>query len=317
MLVIDPGHGGIDPGAIGNGIIEKDYVLEVSLYQYNRFKELGVPVKLTRSTDKTLTPNERTSIVRNSGADHCISNHVNASGGTGDGAEVIKSINNNTKLPDLIATNLAASGQNVRRIFSRKGSNGQDYYFMQRETGNVQTLIVEYGFLDSKGDDVDQLISKKILYAEAVVKAYCLYIGHPYTSGGKVDDIKDAVSNVLPDGVFKYSDDYHPDIKTIQMYLNYFVNEDLELDGYFGKSTLYAMKSFQRLRGINDDGVYGPDTKRELLEYYAEVVAKKKPENANVYRVQTAIYTDYGNAKEGLYKIRDLGIKAEILKVEK
>ena len=40
-IVIDAGHGGSDPGASGNGIIEKDLTLAISKYMYDRFKELA------------------------------------------------------------------------------------------------------------------------------------------------------------------------------------------------------------------------------------------------------------------------------------
>lgn len=82
ILIIDPGHGGIDPGGGTNRYWkEKDLTLKISLYQYNRYKELGVPVAMTRSIDKTLDPDERTRIVRNSGAKYCHSNHINAGEG--------------------------------------------------------------------------------------------------------------------------------------------------------------------------------------------------------------------------------------------
>ena len=58
-IVIDAGHGGSDGGATANGIVEKDYTLKISNYMYDRLKELGVPVSITRSTDITLDPNER------------------------------------------------------------------------------------------------------------------------------------------------------------------------------------------------------------------------------------------------------------------
>ena len=52
---------------------------------------------------------------------------------------------------------------------------------MLRNTGNTDALIVEYGFLDSKGDDVNQLKDKYLDYAEAVVRAIAEYLNIPYT----------------------------------------------------------------------------------------------------------------------------------------
>ena len=52
-------HGGEDSGAVGNGIIEKDLNLKIANYMYDRFKSLGIPVKIIRSTDETISPNER------------------------------------------------------------------------------------------------------------------------------------------------------------------------------------------------------------------------------------------------------------------
>ena len=58
-IVLDAGHGGDDPGASGNGIIEKDLNLEITKYLYDRFRDLGIPVKVTRLTDETISPNDR------------------------------------------------------------------------------------------------------------------------------------------------------------------------------------------------------------------------------------------------------------------
>ncbi len=86
-IVIDPGHGGEDSGAIGNGIIEKDLNLEISKYMYERFKELGIPVALTRDSDMTLSSNKRPgealSKFGNKNDVIIISNHINAGGGEG------------------------------------------------------------------------------------------------------------------------------------------------------------------------------------------------------------------------------------------
>lgn len=84
-IVIDPGHGGTDPGASGSGIIEKDLNLAISNYMYERFRELGIPVKITRNDDITLSPSERTKAILNAYGDDpnviVISNHINAGGG--------------------------------------------------------------------------------------------------------------------------------------------------------------------------------------------------------------------------------------------
>ncbi|WP_245835723.1 N-acetylmuramoyl-L-alanine amidase family protein [Virgibacillus ndiopensis] len=193
ILIIDPGHGGRDPGGGSNRHwIEKDMNLKISLYQYERYKQLGVPVVMTRNTDKTLTTDDRTRIVRNSGARYCHSNHINSGGG--DGAEVIHSIYGGKDMAEEIASELELAGQNIRRIFTKVLPDDvkQDYYFMNRETGSVTTNIIEYGFADSRQDDERQLNESWKKYAEAVVKAFCDFIGYVYNHSGR-EDVLDTV----------------------------------------------------------------------------------------------------------------------------
>ena len=84
-IVIDAGHGGNDPGAVGNGITEKDYTLKISQYMANRLRDLGADVTLTRNVDETLSPTDRVNRVLNAYGDSkdvvVISNHINAGGG--------------------------------------------------------------------------------------------------------------------------------------------------------------------------------------------------------------------------------------------
>lgn len=58
----------------------------------------------------------------------------------------------------------------------------KDYYFIHRDTGVTEPVIVEYGFLDSTGDDVSQLKNDYIKYADAVAKAIAKYVNVPYVS---------------------------------------------------------------------------------------------------------------------------------------
>jgi N-acetylmuramoyl-L-alanine amidase len=80
-IVLDPGHGGKDPGAVGvNGIAEKDIVLAVAKKLALKLKkELGVEVVLTRSDDSFVELKDRTAVANAEQADLFISLHVNAS----------------------------------------------------------------------------------------------------------------------------------------------------------------------------------------------------------------------------------------------
>jgi len=180
ILIIDPGHGGVDPGGGSNNrFIEKDLTLRISLYQLQRMKELNIQSAITRTTDQTLTSDARTALVRNSGARYCISNHINAGGGRG--SEVIYSIHASAALPRRIAEELEAEGMPNRRIFTRSlpNSPSKDYYFMHRDTGSVETVIVEYGFADN-ALDADKLHQDWRDLAEAVVRAFCEHANLAY-----------------------------------------------------------------------------------------------------------------------------------------
>ena len=84
-IVIDAGHGGDDPGASGNGIIEKDLTLKISQYMYDLLKEKGIPVTMTRTGDETLNPTDRVNRILDAYGNNSnvivISNHINAGGG--------------------------------------------------------------------------------------------------------------------------------------------------------------------------------------------------------------------------------------------
>ena len=191
-IVIDPGHGGKDSGAVGNGIKEKDYALLISKYMYDRFKTLGVPVSLTRSSDITLSPKERVKKIKNfygtSKDVIVISNHLNAGGG--DGAEVIYALRNNNNLSKKILNEIENSGQNVRKYYQLRlpSNSSKDYYFIHRDTPNTEAVLVEYGFVDSKKDYVSQIKNNYKSMAEAVIKAICEQKGIKYKSPGTISN---------------------------------------------------------------------------------------------------------------------------------
>lgn len=79
-IVIDPGHGGHDPGAQGKGVNEAELVLDIALRLEKLLSAVpGVEVILTRRTDEFIPLPERTAIANREGADLFLSIHANAS----------------------------------------------------------------------------------------------------------------------------------------------------------------------------------------------------------------------------------------------
>ena len=196
-VVIDPGHGGEDPGASANGIVEKDYTLLISKYMADRLTELGIDNALTRDSDVTLDSTTRPKTAQSlfgTGNDVIVvSNHINAGGG--DGAEIIYALRNSDNLSSKIASEFIKSGQNVRKYYQRRlpSNSSKDYYYMLRETPNNESIIVEYGFLDSTGDDVSQIKNNWQNLAEAVVRALADYIGVAYIPPEGLEEIDDNI----------------------------------------------------------------------------------------------------------------------------
>ena len=192
-IVVDAGHGGVDSGAVSGNLKEKDFNLQAANYMYNRFKELGVPVTITRDTDKTLSRTERLNTMRSLGTDPnviVLSNHINAGGG--EGAEIVYPLRSSPTLAKNILDEIGARGQVKRKIYQRvlHENPKKDYYYIMRETPNTTALLIEYGFIDNPKDQV-KLQNNLLDYAEGVVKAVSEYIGVPYIvpGGEEIGDV--------------------------------------------------------------------------------------------------------------------------------
>ena len=178
-----PSHGGADPGAVSSGLQEKDFTLEASLYMADRLKELGIPVVLTRDYDENISREERLRRANEAfdGSPNAIliSNHINAGGG--EGAEVIYALRNNSTLAQSILEEIGSEGQIMRKYYQRRlpEDPSKDYYYIIRETSPMQSLLVEYGFIDNANDRV-KLQNDLLNYVEAVVRAIAEYAGVTY-----------------------------------------------------------------------------------------------------------------------------------------
>lgn len=161
LVYIDPGHGGSDPGASGNGIIEKHYVLDLGLRVKQKLEAKGIEVAITRTDDTYVSLQDRAIRSNNLGADAFVSIHANAAVSTAYGIE--------TFYYQSIGNPLATSLQNKLINYTGAYNRGvkRDNFYVVTYT-NMPSALVEVGFMTNKGDS-DKL--KDPAYQEKLVNA--------------------------------------------------------------------------------------------------------------------------------------------------
>lgn len=182
MIVIDPSKGGKDIGVVGNGIIEKDFNLLISNYIYDRLKELGANVKIIRDSDETLTLDERSNRIINSyGNNNKVVALSNRLSNVDNGVEIIYALRNNDTLAKSINDNLENNNIKVNKYYQKRSENdtSNDYNDIQRNTGFIETIIVDYGNVNDI-EEANSLKNNYKTYAESIIKALANYQGIPY-----------------------------------------------------------------------------------------------------------------------------------------
>ena len=150
-VFISAGHGGSDPGAIGNGFKEKDLNLAIALACRDEVARHGVEVLMSRTKDEEDPVEAEVKECNAYRPDLAISIHNNAGGG--DGAETWYHHGGGTGkvLAENILAEIVKIGQNSRGAKTKKGSDGRDYYYFIRETADP-AVIVECAFVDNASD---------------------------------------------------------------------------------------------------------------------------------------------------------------------
>ncbi|MFO7717011.1 MAG: N-acetylmuramoyl-L-alanine amidase [Desulfohalobium sp.] len=145
-VMIDPGHGGKDPGAVHGDIHEKDINLEVALRLGEMLEKKGFTVLYTRTEDKFIPLEERTALANSKKADLFISLHVNA--------------HNNAQVKgfELYSLNLAKSKEAVR-VAARENS------VSVKKISDLQVILTDL-MLNTKIKESKQLAEK--LHAKAL-----------------------------------------------------------------------------------------------------------------------------------------------------
>lgn len=148
-IYIDPGHGGTDPGATGNGLKEKDLTLAISKRIESLLKEYeGVQVKLSRTTDQTLSLKQRTDMANAWKADYLMSVHINAGGGKGY-EDYIFNGKVSGRTIDFQAVVHAEITKAVPEFLNR-GKKRNNLHIVRES--NMSSILTESGFIDNPSD---------------------------------------------------------------------------------------------------------------------------------------------------------------------
>lgn len=145
------GHGGKDPGAVGNGLHEADLNLSIALACKDELERHGVIVGMSRATDENDPVSDEAKECNAFLPDLGLDIHCNAGGG--DGAEVYYHYNGGTgkKLAENILAEIVKIGQNSRGAKTKRRTDGKDYYYFVRETA-CPAVVVECAFVDNAKD---------------------------------------------------------------------------------------------------------------------------------------------------------------------
>lgn len=148
-LYLDPGHGGSDPGAQGNGLREKDLNLDIALkirsILENNYE--NIDVRMSRTSDVTKSLDQRTNEANSWGADFYLSIHINSFNGSAQGYEdyIHSSLSNNSataRYRDIIHTEVMKLNQ-----LDDRGKKKADFHVLRETT--MDAMLSENGFIDN------------------------------------------------------------------------------------------------------------------------------------------------------------------------
>lgn len=172
-VFISAGHGGADPGAVGNGLKEKDINLQIALACRDELVRHGVQVVMSRTTDENDTVQQEVAEANASGADIAVSFHTNAGGGDGSETYYYAGDERGRKLASLCEEETQKVGQNSRGVKTNNLMFTRDTYML--------AVLCECAFIDNANDvKLVDTVQEQRAFGIAYAKALLRYLGIEY-----------------------------------------------------------------------------------------------------------------------------------------
>ena len=161
VIALDPGHGGVDPGAQGNGKSEADLTWKIAVACKAKLERYGFKVVMSRGQSGSYGSNDflyRVQRCVKQGAQAFVSFHINSGSSAAHGAEVYAPTANGTsytkasvELAQKVMNNLSALGLTYRGVFQMTVGDEFAVVRCAREQG-IPGILIEHGFISNSGD---------------------------------------------------------------------------------------------------------------------------------------------------------------------
>lgn len=179
VIVIDPGHGGIDSGAIGiNGIQEKDVVLDMALeiVRLNKmFLDNKLNIYLTRYKDTLILLSDRSKLTKDIKTDVFLSLHCNASHSSSKGIEVYLHSTDNLNTKQSFSIGLSLLNESTLKLgFKNRGVKFANFQVLRETSAFCPAILVELGFV-TNSDEADYFLKASNIRAMALAVLMGLY----------------------------------------------------------------------------------------------------------------------------------------------
>ena len=252
-VFIDPGHGGTDPGASGNGLYEKEVVLSIAKKVRNILISKGFEVELSRSTDQYVSLSDRAAQANAWDADLFVSIHCNsATSSSANGTECYTHPTANTSTKSL-SKNMASALASKLGLTNR---GHKEANFAVLRLSNMPSILIETAFINNV-NDANKLKTREDDFASVIANQ----IANTSIDSSNGDSSNGNTSaeysrNLKVTSPLMYGED----IKAVQNKLNSLGFNCGTADGYYGNDTKNAVINLQNTFGITADGIVGPTT---------------------------------------------------------